>query len=349
MTLSDNIKIGNKVIGKDNPCFIIAEAGSNHDGKLEQAKKLIDVAVSAGADAVKFQSFKADKIAAKTKDDIVKIDIAGAKTLFDLYKNLELPQEWLEELIEYAEEQGIIFLSTPFDEESADILDEIGVPAFKIASFELVHLPLLRHVARKNKPIILSTGMANLGEIEEAINVILSEGNNKIILLHCGIGYPLPMEAVNLAAMETLRQTFSCPVGYSDHTMGITIPIAAVSRGANVIEKHFTINRNLPGPDHSFAVEPDELKAMVQAIRDVEKAIGSPRKEVLENELIHYRRGRRSIFAKVKIPKGTKITEDMLAILRPGIGLKPKYLEIVIGREAKVDIEAQEPITWDKI
>lgn len=349
MTLSDNIKIGNKVIGKDNPCFIIAEAGSNHDGKLEQAKKLIDVAVSAGADAVKFQSFKADKIAAKTKDDIVKIDIAGAKTLFDLYKNLELPQEWLEELIEYAEEQGIIFLSTPFDEESADILDEIGVPAFKIASFELVHLPLLRHVARKNKPIILSTGMANLGEIEEAINVILSEGNNKIILLHCGIGYPLPMEAVNLAAMETLRQTFSCPVGYSDHTMGITIPIAAVSRGANVIEKHFTINRNLPGPDHSFALEPDELKAMVQAIRDVEKAIGSPRKEVLENELIHYRRGRRSIFAKVKIPKGTKITEDMLAILRPGIGLKPKYLEIVIGREAKVDIEAQEPITWDKI
>ncbi len=344
-----NILIENKIISQGEPCFIIAEAGSNHDGKLKQAKQLIDVAASAGADAVKFQSFTADKIAARTKDSIVNIDIAGAKTLYELYKNLELPPDWLGELIDYAKEQSIVFLSTPFDEKAVDDLDELGIPAFKIASFELVHLPLLRHIARKGKPIILSTGMANLCEIEEAINAILEEGNDKIILLHCGIGYPLDVEAVNLAAMDTLKQAFPYPVGYSDHTIGVAIPFAAVSRGANVIEKHFTISRKLKGPDHPFAMEPDELMAMVRGIRDIEKAIGSQRKEVLERELIHYHRGRRSLFAKVNIPKGTIITIDMLTVLRPGIGLKPKYIEIIVGRKATVDIESQEPITWDKI
>jgi len=344
-----NIKIGNKIIGKGKPCFIIAEAGSNHDGKIEQAKQLIDIAASAGADAVKFQSFQADKIAARTKDKIVDINIAGAKTLYELYKNLELPLDWLGELMDHAKEKGIIFLSTPFDEQAADELEAIGVPAFKIASFELVHIPLLRHIARKGKPVLLSTGMANLDEIGEAVNAILKERNKKIILLHCGIGYPLEMEAVNLAAMDTLRQTFPYPVGYSDHTMGVAVPFAAVSRGANIIEKHFTIDRKMRGPDHPFALEPNELRLMVQGIRGIEKAIGSPRKEVLDSELIHYQRGRRSVFAKVKIPKGTMITRDMLAILRPGTGVKPKYLEMIIGRKARADIEAQEPITWNKI
>ena len=345
----ERIRIDKKLIGEGEPCFIIAEAGSNHDGKLEQAKQLIDIAAATGVDAVKFQTFQADKIAAETKDKIANIDIAGSKTLHSLYKKLEMPMNWLEELIEYSEEQGLIFLSTPFDEETADKLDELGVPALKIASFELVHLPLLRHIARKKKPIILSTGMANLGEIEEAIDVITEEGNNQIILLHCGIGYPLDMEAVNLANMDTIRQAFPYPIGYSDHTMGVAIPFASVSRGANVIEKHFTISRKMQGPDHSFAIEPDELKTMVQGIRDIEKAIGSPQKCVLETELVHYNRGRRSIFAKVRILKGTIITREMLSILRPGIGLKPKYLDVVIGRKVTTDIEAQEPITWDKI
>lgn len=345
----NNILINDKIVGPDEPCFIIAEAGSNHDCKMEQARQLIDIAASAGADAVKFQSFSADKIAAKTKDKIVKIDIAGAKTLYDLYKNLELPIDWLEKLRDYAKSRDIIFLSTPFDEQAADELDSLDMPAFKIASFELVHIPLLRHIARKGKPIILSTGMANLGEIEEAVNAILEEGNDKIILMHCGIGYPLDVEAVNLAAMDTLRQAFPYPVGYSDHTLGVAIPFAAVSRGAKIIEKHFTISRKLKGPDHKFAMESDELKAMVRGIRDIEKAIGSPRKEVIESELIHYNRGRRSLFARVNIPKGTIITKDMLAVLRPGIGLKPKYLEIIVGRKAAVDIEAQEPIKWNKI
>ncbi len=262
---------------------------------------------------------------------------------------MELPREWQGELKDYARDKGIVFLSTAFDEEAVDELDTLDMPAYKVASFELVHLPLLKHIARKGKPVILSTAMANLGEIEEAIEAVVEEGNNQIILLHCGAGYPLRAEDVNLAAMETLKQAFPYPVGYSDHTMGLAVPFAAVARGANVIEKHFTISRNLPGPDHAFALEPHELKAMVQGIREIEKAIGSPRKVVLDSELIHHKRGRRSLFARVDIPKGTIIAEDMLAILRPGIGLKPKYLDVVIGRKAQVDIKAEEPITWDKI
>ena len=347
--MAQKVKIAKRMIGEGEPCFIIAEAGSNHDGKLKQAKQLINIAASSGADAVKFQTFQADKIVARTKNGIVKIDIAGSKTLHELYKKAELPREWQSELADYARDKGIIFLSTPFDEEAVDDLDALGVPAFKVASFELTHLPLLKHIARKGKPVILSTAMANLGEIEEAIATISGGGNKQIILLHCGVGYPLRMEDVNLAAMDTLRQAFPYPVGYSDHTMGITVPIAAVARGAKVIEKHFTISRDLAGPDHPFALEPHELKAMVQGIRDVEKAIGIPQKRLLDSEAVHYQRGRRSIFAAVDIPKGTIITEGMVDILHPAIGLEPKYLNIVIGRKAQVDIEAHEPITWDKI
>lgn len=347
--MTQKVKIANRFVGEGEPCFVIAEAGSNHDGKLEQAKQLIDAAANSRVDAVKFQTFLADKIAARTDDKIVNIDIAGSKTLYELYKKVELPREWQRQLADYARDKAIIFLSTPFDEEAVDELDALGVPAFKVASFELVHLPLLKHIARKGKPVILSTAMADLGAIEEAVEAILKEGNDQIVLLHCGVGYPLEMKDVNLAAIDTLRQAFPYPVGYSDHTLGIAIPIAAVARGANVIEKHFTISRKLPGPDHSFALEPRELKDLVQGIKDVEKAIGTPQKRVLDSEVVHYQRGRRSIFAKVDIPKGTIITEDMLSILRPGIGLKPKYLDLVIGRKAQVDIRAHEPVTWDRI
>ena len=346
---SKKVRIRNRLVGNGEPCFIIAEAGSNHDGKLEQAKQLIDIAANSRADAVKFQTFRADKMAARTRDEIANIDIAGSKTLYELYKKMELPHEWQGELADYAREKGIVFLSTPFDEEAVDELNALDIPAFKVASFELVHLPLLKHIARKGKPVILSTAMADLGEIEEAIEAILKEGNDQIILLHCGVGYPLGVEDVNLAAMDTLRRAFPYPFGYSDHTLGITIPIAAVARGASMIEKHFTISRNLPGPDHPFALEPNELKAMVQGIRDVEKAIGTPQKRVLESEVQYHQRGRRSIFAKVDIPRDIIITEDMLAVLRPGIGLKPRYLHEVVGRKAQVDIEAHEPITWGKI
>ena len=344
--------MGQLTVGPGESCFIIAEAGSNHDGKLEQARQLIDVAAEAGVDAVKFQTFSAVKIAARTSDRVAQLkDEFGqyGRDLFEFYKKLELPSKWQLELMTYAQVKGLIFLSTPFDEEAVDQLDELGVAAFKIASFELVHLPLLRYVARKGKPIILSTGMANLGDVEDALQTIYEEGNEQVILLHCAINYPPCFESVNLAAMDTMRQAFQVPVGYSDHTLGITVPIAAVARGADVIEKHFTIDKSLPGPDHSFALGPDELQAMVQGIREAEAAIGSPIKQMAPDELIHFQRGRRSIFAAVAIPAGTTITAEMLTILRPGVGLKPKYLEVVIGRQARRDIETHEPITWDVI
>ncbi|NQT71909.1 MAG: pseudaminic acid synthase [Chloroflexi bacterium] len=343
------IAIENKIVGIGEPCFIIAEAGSNHDGNINQAKELIDIAANSGADAVKFQLFRADEMAAKTSDPIANIDISGCKTLHELYKSMEIPAQWVEDLFNHATRKGILFLCTPFHEQAVDHLDDMGIGAFKVASFELVHLPLIRHIARKGKPVILSTGMANLSEIEDAIAAIVGEGNVQIILLHCGSGYPHNIQDVHLAAIDTIRQAFGYPVGYSDHTLGITVPIAAVARGANVIEKHFTIRRDLPGPDHFFALEPAELKAMVTAIRDTEKAIGRPYKMVTESEKLRHKRGRRSIFARVDIPKGTCITAEMLAILRPGIGLMPKHLDLIVGRSAQVDIKSGEPITWDGI
>lgn len=345
------IKIGQRLVGEGEPVFIIAEAGSNHDGKLEQAKKLIDIAAGAGADAVKFQSFLADKIVAKTRDRASYLDKIVGKddSMHDIFKKLEMPREWLKELIAYCKEKNIIFLSTPFDEEAVDILDELGVPAFKIASFELVHLPLLKYAARKGKPMIISTGMANLGEIEEALEAIYSAGNRQVIILHCGINYPPKFEDIHLRAMLTIKQAFGVPVGYSDHTSGITVPIAATALGAVVFEKHFTLDKTLPGPDHGFALNPEELKAMIKGIRETEKALGSPVKQMAPAEEELCAVARRSIFAGVDIPKGTVITEDMLVVLRPGTGLKPKYLEVVAGRTARVDIKAHDPITWDKI
>jgi len=345
------IKIGNRLIGEGEPCFIIAEAGSNHNGKLEQAKQLIDIAADAKADAVKFQTFLADKIVAKTKDRASYLDklVNKNETIHDIFKKLELPRKWLKELFAYAESKELIFLSTPFDEEAVDLLDEIGVKAFKVASFEIVHLPLLRHIAKKGKPIILSTGMANLSDIEEALETIYQEGNEQVIVLHCGINYPLSFEDVNLRGMLTIKQAFQISVGYSDHTMGITVPISAVTLGASVVEKHFTINRKLPGPDHPFALEPDELKSMVKEIRNTEKALGSPTKRRTKSEEEMYKLGRRSIFAIRDIAKGKTIEREDLAILRPGIGLHPRYLEKIMGRRTRVDIKKNEAITWDKI
>ena len=345
----NTISIGNHAVGTGARCFIIAEAGSNHDGDFDQAKQLIKVAAEAGADAVKFQTFEAARIAAQTTAPDARIDVAGARSHYELYKKLEMPREWLGELVVSAKERGILFLSTPFDEDSVDYLDALGIEAFKIASYELVHLPLLQHSAKKGKPVILSTGMANLGEIEEARDTILAEGNEQIALLHCTVCYPTSLTCVNLSAIDTLRQAFQVPVGYSDHTLGITVPIAAVARGANVIEKHFTLDKNLPGPDHAFALDPTELRCMVKAIRDVETAIGSPVKRVTDDEIDKLGRGRRSLFAKVDIPAGATITASMLAVLRPGIGLKPNNLALLVGRKAAVDIEANEPIQWDMV
>lgn len=332
----ERIGIDKNLIGDGEPCFVIAEAGSNHDGSSEQAKRLIDIAAEAKADAVKFQIFKAERLSADRK-------------IQELLKKFEFEREWVWELSEYAKLKNIMLLATPFDVEAVDLLVEINMPAFKIASGDLTNTPLIEHIARKGKPIIISVGLGSLDEIREVFDIIHSTGNENIALLHCVASYPTKPEDVNLNVIRTLKQEFHVPVGFSDHTMEISVPIGAVTLGANIIEKHFTLDRNLEGPDHPYALDPDELAAMVKGIRDVEKALGSGIKNIADSEMQGLVEGRRSIFAKVNISKGTTITSDMLAILRPAVGIAPKNVEKIIGKKARKDIKSYEPILWNII
>jgi len=343
--------MGNKSMSGGGQCFIIAEAGVNHNGDVELAKKLIDAAADAGADAVKFQTFKVENVVIKNaeKAEYQKETTERGESQYGMLKKLELTEYDFKELADYAKENDILFLSSPFDKESVDLLDEINVPVFKVASGEITNFPLLRHIAEKGKPIILSTGMATLGEIEDALRVIKGAGIDDVVLLHCVTSYPAKMEDVNLRVIETLKHAFKLPVGVSDHTSGITVPIAAVSRGAVVIEKHITINKNLPGPDHKASLEPDELKEMVVAIRDVEKALGDGIKLPTKEEEEIKKVARRSVVAKVDIPKGTTIAKDMLNVKRPGIGIAPKYIDIIVGKKAEENIRKDEIVTWKMI
>ncbi len=345
------LSIQGRFIGQGQSCFIIAEAGSNHDGKVEQARSLIDIAADSGADAVKFQLFRADKIAARSKSVIISEERFTDKpvTLNEFYRSLEFQLEWLQPLKEYAERRGLVFLMTPFDEESADRLHEFGIAAFKVASYELTHLPLLRHLAAKGLPILLSTGMADWDEIDEALATIRRQGECPVALLHCGIDYPLQFGDVHLNAMRSMMERYDCPVGYSDHTLGWTVPVAAAALGAKLYEKHFTIDTGLSGPDHKFALGPRELKSMVRAIRDCEAAMGSPEKEVRPAEMVHYRRGRRSLHAARPIRKGEVLEESMIAVLRPGTGLPPRCIPELLGSRAAIDIEEHEPIVAEAI
>lgn len=339
------VKIGHKKIGYGHPTYIIAEIGANHNGDISIAKKLIDKAATACVDAVKFQTYKAEKLYSKHAPKFSKDDMKP----FDLIKANEIPREWHHELARYVTQKKLHFLSSPFDYEAVDQLDAVGVPAFKVASFELTDLELLRYIAKKKKPVILSVGMATLGEIEEALAAIRSQRNDDIVLLHCTSLYPSPIDVVNLNAIQTLQIAYKIPIGFSDHTLGIHIPIAAVAKGAVVIEKHFTLDRHMKGPDHLFAVEPEELKQMVRNIRDVEKALGTGIKERSLQEQEMYEKGRRSIIAAQNIKKGTKLTRDILLVKRPGYGIKPKYIDMIVGRKANKDIKKDQWITWDDI
>lgn len=330
-----NFIINRRKVGKDAPCFIIAEAGSNHNGKLKQARKLIDTAKDAGADAVKFQLFKAGNLSADKKSQC-------------LLKQFEFRREWIEELKKYSQEKNIIFLATPFDKEAVDLLDKINVPAFKIASGDLTDLPLIKYIAKKGKPIILSVGLGSLKEIREALDTIYSAGNKDVAILHCVVNYPTKPKDVNLNTMKTLKQ-FNIPVGFSDHTMEISIPIAAVALGASIIEKHFTTDRKLKGPDHIYALEPKELRDMIKGIRTIEKSLGSEIKQIVESERKNFIDARRSIHASRNIPKGTIITEDMIKIVRPCTGIKPKYIDQVLNKKTKKDIQENNAIKWDDL
>lgn len=345
------IKINDRIVGDREPCFIIAEAGVNHNGDVELAKKLIDVAEEAKVDAIKFQTFKTENVVTKDAPKAYyQIKNTGSnKSQYEMLKELELKEEDFKELYRYARKKGIIFLSTPFDFESADFLDELGIPAFKISSTDLTNLPFLEYVAEKGKPVILSTGMGTLGEIEEAIDTIKNTGNNEIVLLHCITNYPADFESLNLRAIQTLREAFKLPVGFSDHSLGIYAPIVAVALGAVAIEKHFTLDKNLPGPDHKASLDTRELKEMVKWIRSIEKSLGDGIKRPTPEEEEIKKVARRSIVAKVNIPKGTVITEEMITFKRPGIGLSPKYYKEIIGRRARRDINIDEMIYWSDV
>jgi N-acetylneuraminate synthase len=331
--------------------FIIAEAGVNHNGSLELAKQLIDIAVKAGVDAVKFQTFKAEKVVTPQapKADYQLQSTDENESQFDMLRKLELSQEQHIELINYCLKQEIIFLSTPFDRESADFLDELGIPLFKIGSGEITNLPFLEYVSSKGKPVILSTGMSYLSEVDEAVRVIRSSGCEQLALLHCVSNYPAAAQDVNLQAMHTMATAFQVPVGYSDHTLGIEVSMAAVALGACVIEKHFTMDRNLDGPDHRASMEPKELKALVKSIRTVESALGHGRKEPAASEADTASMARRSLVASRNIHEGTILTKEMITVKRPGNGLRPGLLPHLAGLTVRSSISAGDLLTLEML
>ncbi len=344
------IKIADKVVGEGQPCFIIAEAGVNHNGDIKIAKKLIDIAVEARADAVKFQTFKAESIVtASAEKAIYQQETTGSGTQYEMLKKLELSENDFKDLSEYCKSRGLVFLSTPFGTESVDLLSRLDVPAFKIPSGEINNFPLIKYIARQNKPVILSTGMSFMDEVKEAVQFLEKEGITEIALLHCVTSYPAKVEDTNLKVMETMRRSFKLPVGLSDHSTGINISIAAAALGACIIEKHFTLDKNMPGPDHRASLEPAELKEMVQAIRDIGQAMGDGIKRPSRDEEANRKIARRSLVARVDIPAGAVITEKMLDVKRPGTGIEPKYINEVIGKKNRKMIKSGEVLTTDNL
>jgi sialic acid synthase SpsE len=347
-----SVNFGGRLIGDGQPAFVIAEAGVNHNGDLEIGRALIREAAAAGADAIKFQSYKAGKISTRTAPRywVEPDDPTGSQ--YDTFKKLDSfgPEEH-EMLFRYAREQGILCFSAPFDDEAVDMLDELGSPAFKIASADLTDHPLLERAASKRKPVILSTGLATIAEIAEAIEVVRRAGNEEIVLLHCTLQYPCAPENANLRMMLHMKAVFpDIPVGISDHTLGIAVPQAAVALGAVAVEKHYTVDKTLPGsPDHYLSVDPRDLREMVSNIRTIEKAMGRYLKGPVEAESQAYKFARRSIVSRTAIPRGTPITREMLTFKRPGTGIYPKFVEVVVGRTAKVDIPEDAVLEWSMI
>lgn len=348
------MQIGSASVGVGRPCFLIAEAGSNHDGSLAQALRLIDAAVEAGADAVKFQTFRAATLYPRSGGrEAPYLKALGIdQPIYDLIKGLEMPEQWIPELAEYCARHEIIFLSTPFDEHAVDALDPY-VPAFKIASYELTHIPLIRHAARTGKPLLLSTGGGNLDEIREAVDAAHAEGNQQICVMQCTAHYPAPLDSIDVRALDIIQEATGTLVGLSDHsTHPYWAPVAAVARGACVIEKHFTLSRSLPGPDHSYALEPDELRLMVESVREVERALGRREKGVrdVELELVNYRR---SIFTLTNVRRGERFGPSNVAVLRrPGIpdsGLHPRRFQDVLAATAAHDIDAESILGDDDV
>ena len=343
-----HIKIGARAIGEDYPVFVVAELSANHRQQFDGAVKLIETAKEAGADAVKLQTYTPDTLTIQC--DAPEFQIGGGtpwdgKTLYDLYSEAYMPWEWQPKLKKVADDIGIGLFSTPFDKTAVDFLEEMGVPAYKVASFEIVDIPLIEYIANKGKPIIMSTGMATLAEIDEAVRAARGAGASQIALLKCTSGYPASPEEMNLHTIPHLAEAFGVPVGLSDHTLGIAVPAAAVALGACIVEKHFTLSRSIPSPDSAFSLEPQEFKAMVEAIRTAEKALGEVRYEVSEQEAKSHV-FRRSLFVVKDMKAGEVFTEENVRSIRPGYGLHPHHLKDVLSRRAAQDIQRGTPLNW---
>jgi sialic acid synthase SpsE len=345
------IRIGERQIGDGAPCYIVAEIGANHNRDLDIAHELIDRSAEAGADAVKFQTYSGDRIYSRKTPRFQYLKGTSDKTPAELLEEISLPREWQAPLAEYAAQRGVHFFSAPFDHEAVAELNEIGVPALKIASFEIVDLPLIRRAAATGRPLLISTGMATLGEVEDAVRAAEEAGAPGVGLMQCTSVYPAPAERANLRAMATMREAFGVPVGLSDHTEGLSVPIAAAALGAAFIEKHVTLDRTMRGPDHAFALEPDPMRAMVEGIREAQAALGDGRKSGPgpEESLEMYQLARRSLIVTRDLAAGTMLEPDMLTVKRPGWGIRPKELDRVLGRPLRMDVEADEILTWEMV
>ncbi len=345
------IEIGGRRIGEGEPVFVVAELSANHLQDLDLALKTIEAIKESGADAVKLQTYTPDTITLNVKNEHFMIKegtLWDGQYLYDLYKKAYTPWEWHEKLFNFARELGLVCFSSPFDKTAVDFLEELGTPAYKVASFEIVDIPLIEYIASKGKPIIISTGIATLSDIEEAIKACKRAGNEQIILLKCVSEYPTPYEDANLRTIPNMRETFGVLVGLSDHTLGIAVPIASVALGAVMVEKHFILDRNLGGPDSAFSLEPEEFKAMVSAIRQVEKALGKVSYELTERQKA-MRKFSRSRFVAKDMKAGEVFTEESVRSVRLEVGLHPKYLRDILGKRARFDIKAGTPLSWELV
>ncbi len=340
------VEIAGRRIGPGYPCYVIAEIGGNFV-TFEEGARLIDAAKRAGADAVKLQTYRADTLSSKKA--MFDMENTGVTSQYELFRRYELSEEMHRQIFAYAREQGICCFSTPSHESDVELLERFDVPAHKIGSDDAWSLPFLRIVARTRRPIILSTGMCTLSEVRESVDTILGEGNDQLVVLHCVTNYPCHPENVNLRAMQTMARELGVPVGFSDHTIGIAVPTAAAALGAVAIEKHFTLDKNAEGPDHMLSLDPEELATLVSNIRAIEAAMGDGVKRPARSEAVTRRNNRKSVVATCDIPRGATIAADMVAIKRPGLGIPPKYLDEVIGRTARVDIPAEEALTWEMV
>jgi len=341
------IRLGERIIGSDAAVFVIAEIGINHNGSVDDAVKLIDAASDCGADAVKFQSFRVDRLLIRSRDRYAQQ--TGEESAYDLLRRCELSFDEQEKLKDHAVKRGIIFLSTPFDIESADFLDSLGVPAFKIASGDITHIPLLRHVAAKGKPVFLSTGMSYLDEVIEAVRWLRENGSPEILLMHCASSYPASSRDMNLRALVTMQSYFGLATGLSDHSRGMLFSLAAAAMGAAAIERHFTLDRNAEGPDHKASLDPNGLEELVKNLRRLEAGMGSGEKQPAKSEADGRRLGRRSIVAATDIPAGERIVSDMLTFKRPGAGIAPRYCDQVTGMTSRRFITKDTIITWEDL